>query len=108
MASKSVKTKIVATIGPATESKTKIKNLIRAGVDCFRFNIKHGEFEWHEQTLDRVRQVSEEMGRPVGIMIDLQGPEIRTGEIKGQMKLKRGEEVYLTSEKSKSPNSSSM
>lgn len=89
------KTKIVATIGPSSESKTKIKELIKAGVDCFRFNMKHGEFSWHEETLDKVRQVSEEMGRPVAIMMDLQGPEIRTGDIKGQMILKRGEEVYL-------------
>ena len=91
------KTKIVATIGPVSESEEKIKKMILAGVDCFRFNMKHGEMSWHEETMKRIRKVSKHLKRTVAILMDLQGPEIRTGKIVGgKMKLKKGERVWFT------------
>ncbi len=70
-------TKIVATIGPATETEEIIKELILAGMNVARFNTKHGTPEWHQERMRRVRKVAEEMGVAVAILLDLQGPEIR-------------------------------
>ena len=70
-------TKIVATIGPATETEEIIKELILAGMNVARFNTKHGTPEWHQERMRRVRKVAEEMGVAIGILLDLQGPEIR-------------------------------
>jgi pyruvate kinase len=92
------KTKIVATVGPASDSKDKLRKLILAGVDVFRFNMKHGELSWHKKIMQRVRMVSEEMGKPVAILMDLQGPEIRSGRLKdGKMSLKKNEQLWLVS-----------
>lgn len=70
-------TKIVATIGPATETEEAIERLILAGMNVARFNTKHGTPEWHKERLERVRRVSDRLGRPVATLLDLQGPEIR-------------------------------
>lgn len=70
-------TKIVATIGPATESVEIIEELILAGMNVARFNTKHGTVEWHAEVMRRVREVAGRLNAPVGILLDLQGPEIR-------------------------------
>lgn len=70
-------TKIVATLGPASDSETTIKRLIESGVSVFRFNTKHGTSEWHEERILRVQKVADELKINVGILLDLQGPEIR-------------------------------
>ncbi len=70
-------TKIVATIGPATESKEVLAELINAGMNVARFNTKHSTPEWHNDRVMRVREVSEQMGVPVATLLDLQGPEVR-------------------------------
>lgn len=90
------KTKIVATIGPASESVEIIEKMILEGVNVFRFNLKHNDFEWHKTTVDRVRNVSQKIKTKVGIMIDLQGPEIRL-ETKDQLpiELKEGDIFWL-------------
>lgn len=71
------RTKIVATIGPVSDSPEQIEAMIRAGVNIFRFNMKHADRAWHEERIDRVRAVCSEKGLDVGILIDLQGPEVR-------------------------------
>lgn len=71
-------TKIVATIGPASDTEEVLENLISAGMNVARFNTKHGEPEWHHERIARVRNVAQRMNQPVGVLIDLQGPEIRT------------------------------
>lgn len=70
-------TKIVATIGPVTDSEEMIEKLINAGVNVFRFNFKHGTVEWHGERIERLNKVAERMGVHIGTLIDLQGPEIR-------------------------------
>lgn len=70
-------TKIVATIGPATETEETIEQLIRSGMNVARFNTKHGTGEWHAERINRVRAVADRLKQPVGILLDLQGPEIR-------------------------------
>jgi len=70
-------TKIVVTIGPATESEAIIEQLIHSGMNVARFNTKHGTPEWHKERMQRVRQIADKLGKPIAILLDLQGPEIR-------------------------------
>lgn len=70
-------TKIVATLGPASDSEETIKKLIESGVNVFRFNTKHGTVDWHEERIKRVQKVAKELNKDLGILLDLQGPEIR-------------------------------
>jgi pyruvate kinase len=84
-------TKIVATIGPATESKEVLAQLIKAGMNIARFNTKHSTPKWHNDRIKRVREVSEELNTPVGVLLDLQGPEVRINL--------PGEEAFMVEEK---------
>ena len=78
-----VKTKIIATVGPATESKERLTELINAGVDVFRLNLAHGDRQWHESLIRRIQQTSQQQGRPIAILADLGGPKIRLGPVAG-------------------------
>ncbi|MDB5387659.1 MAG: pyruvate kinase [Planctomycetaceae bacterium] len=78
-----VKTKIIATVGPACATYEKLRDLVRAGVDVFRLNFAHGTHEWLDMIVGHIRHVSEESGRPIGILGDLSGPKIRLGELVG-------------------------
>ncbi len=92
------RTKIVATIGPATSSKVSIEKLIRSGVNALRLNFSHGTHKEHETVISHIRELSEKFAAPVTILQDLQGPKIRTGMIEnGQMKLKEGSAVEVSS-----------
>jgi pyruvate kinase len=77
------RTKIVATIGPASSSPEVLRELFAAGVDVFRFNFAHGTPEEQAEHVRRVRAISKEMGREVGIMGDLPGPKLRLGDLEG-------------------------
>lgn len=77
------RTKIVATLGPATSNEAAIRDLIEAGVDVFRLNFSHGERSVHERNVRTIRDVAQQMGRSVGILQDLQGPKIRTTTFDG-------------------------
>ncbi len=79
------KTKIVATLGPASSDVEMIRNLFKAGVDVFRMNFSHGDHADHKMRLDNVRKVEKEMGRPVGVFADMQGPKIRLGVFENEM-----------------------
>ena len=70
-------TKIIATIGPSSDSPEMIKKLIDIGVDVFRFNLKHNELSWHKEKIALVKGIAKKMNRAIGTLIDLQGPEIR-------------------------------
>jgi pyruvate kinase len=76
-------TKIIATLGPASNDPITIEALIRAGVDVFRLNFSHGSRESHVTTIERVRAAAGAVGRPVAILQDLSGPKIRTGKLEG-------------------------
>lgn len=93
------RTKIVATIGLASDNEKAIAGMIRAGANVFRFNMKHGTPEWHEERIQLVQKVANKMGVPVGILIDLQGPEIRIETAdKKPLIVEEGEEILLSSE----------
>jgi len=84
-------TKIIATIGPATEGEPEIERLILAGVDIIRLNMAHASHAWVGALAGRVRDVSARVGRQVAIMMDVKGPEIRTGRVEADIHLERGE-----------------
>lgn len=92
------KTKIVATIGPATESEEALEALIQAGMNVARFNTKHNEPAWHHERIMRVRSIARRLNKPVAVLVDLQGPEIRTELPNGQdfFPAEAGEEVLFT------------
>jgi pyruvate kinase len=77
------RTKIIATLGPASASETVIRELIAAGVDVFRLNFSHGTHDGHAAVIEKVRRVSKEAGRIVALLQDLSGPKIRTGKLRG-------------------------
>ncbi len=79
------RTKIVATIGPASSSPEMIRQLIQAGMDVARLNFSHGNYADHEKVIHHLRSISDELDMPVTIMQDLQGPKIRVGKLPGEM-----------------------
>jgi pyruvate kinase len=90
------KTKIICTLGPATEKPETIRQLIERGADVFRLNMSHAQHEWVRQIVPRIRKLSKEVSRPIGILLDTQGPAIRTGPIKTPLELKKGEIIEFT------------
>jgi pyruvate kinase len=91
------RTKIVATLGPATSSAEKIVGLMEAGVNVFRLNFSHGNREMHKSNIDLIREESKKIGRPVGVLQDLQGPKIRITTFKdGKIELEEGASFKLT------------
>lgn len=95
-------TKIVCTIGPASESEESLKKLIKAGMNVARLNFSHGTHSEHKKVISRIRAISKELGAPVSILQDLTGPKIRIGEIEdGAISLESGNEFVLTTRKTK-------
>ncbi|MER3460526.1 MAG: pyruvate kinase, partial [candidate division GAL15 bacterium] len=94
------RTKIVATVGPATAQPERIRALIETGVDVMRFNFSHGSREEHLRRIEFVRRFSAELGRPVAVLQDLQGPKIRVGGLRDHQPvvLEEGSEVVIGTE----------
>jgi pyruvate kinase len=91
------RTKIVATIGPATSSPEVLRELIQAGATTLRLNFSHGSHEDHQRNIRTIRQVSFELNQPVGILQDLQGPKIRLGKFEnGSITVQKGDPFTLT------------
>ena len=87
------KTKIVCTIGPASESVEKLVSLIEAGMNVSRLNFSHGNHEEHGARIKSIREAAEKTGKIVGILLDTKGPEIRTNNMEnGAIELETGEE----------------
>lgn len=94
------KTKIVATLGPASSSEETIRSLFEAGVDVFRLNFSHGTHEDHQKCLDIVRKIEKDTGHPIGVFADLQGPKLRLGTFEnGSIDLEQGMTLRLDLDK---------
>ncbi len=89
------KTKIIITLGPATDSEEMISELIDHGTNIIRLNMSHGRHDWVHTVVSRIRKISAEKGTQVGILMDLQGPSIRTGDLEEPFKLTVGDEVEI-------------
>jgi len=92
------KTKIICTMGPNTNDRTLMKKLVEHGMDIARFNFSHGDYAEQKERMDMLKSVREEVGKPVAILLDTKGPEIRTGLLKGSQKvtLEAGQKFVLT------------
>ncbi len=88
-------TKIIATLGPSTQSDPCLEKLIHRGVDVFRLNMAHGSGSWASDIIRRIRQVSDSVGRQVAVMMDVKGPEIRTGPLDEPIELIAGSRIHL-------------
>lgn len=94
-----IKTKIVATIGPASNSREVLEKLIEAGMNVVRLNFSHGNYEDHAKVIRTIRSLSRSLSKPVGILLDLQGPKIRVGKLENgkPVRLKRNHKFSITS-----------
>ena len=94
------KTKIIATLGPASNTRKVLKEMITAGMNVARLNFSHGDYETHGESIKLIRSLSRTMNRHVGILLDLQGPKIRTGKLKdgGPVYLETGESIRITTQ----------
>lgn len=90
------KTKIVATIGPASNNKEMLKALAREGVDVFRLNFSHGKHEDHQKVVNFIREINDELGTHIAILQDLQGPKIRVNEMEPGVEIKAGDTITIT------------
>src|ERR1700739_2632583 len=99
MGGPSKRTKIVATIGPASDTEEMLRRLIDSGMDVARLNFSHRSAEQAKPLVERIRKVADELGVFVAILGDLRGPRIRVGEMEnGVIELQKGNKVTLTSE----------
>jgi len=96
------KTKILATIGPSSEKITKIEKLILSGVDAFRINCSHTNESQFKNYIANIRKVEKKLKKPIGILIDLQGPKLRIGEIENNIPLKKGQKILFVNNKKSS------
>ncbi len=96
------KTKIVATIGPASSPPDMLRKLLMSGVDVVRLNFSHGEYDFYSSVIRTIRQLDRELGTHTALLADLQGPKLRIGEMAdGPIELKEGDELVITTEQVK-------
>ena len=93
------RTKILATIGPASSSEEMIYRLLTSGVDAFRLNFSHGKHDEHARTIATIREVATELGRYIPIVGDIQGPKLRIGDVEGVQQLETGQPFLISTEK---------
>lgn len=94
--------KIVATLGPASDDRATIQALFEAGANVFRLNFSHGKHEDHQRRMDTIRAIEHDSGRPIGVLLDLQGPKLRVGTFAGgPVQLKEGQAFRLDLDESK-------
>jgi pyruvate kinase len=98
------KTKIVATVGPASSSKEMLRALIKEGVDVFRLNFSHGKHEDHLKVIQNVRELNKELGTHIALLQDLQGPKIRVNEVEEGVVIVSGQELIITTRQMKGNN----
>ncbi len=92
------KTKIVATIGPATSSVEMLEKIILAGVDVCRLNFSHGTYEQHQEVINNIRTLNEKLGANIALLQDLQGPKLRIGKVEGEIHLTENQFILVTTE----------
>ncbi len=94
------RTKIVATLGPASNSPDSLRALISAGIDAVRLNLSHGTHADHAKSAWLVREIAADVGRPVALIADLQGPKLRIGDLREPIMLTKGEQITVSAEAS--------
>ena len=92
------RTKIVATVGPASRSREQLERLVLAGVNVFRLNFSHGTHEEHLAVIGSVREIAARLHRPIALLQDLSGPKIRTGRVRDGVLLVNGARLAITTD----------
>ena len=93
------KTKVVCTIGPVSENKEMMTKLVEEGMNVARLNFSHGDYEEHGNRMKLIREVSKELKKPIGILLDTKGPEIRLGDFQdGGVQLDKGDVVTVVND----------
>src|SRR6476646_5407763 len=90
------KTKIICTLGPASEKPEMLRQLVHEGANVFRLNMSHAQHDWVREIIPRIRAIAQELGRSVAVLMDTQGPAIRTGDLKTELHLKPGDMLEFT------------
>ncbi len=100
MQQKQKRTKIVCTMGPACDNDETIREMMKAGMNVARFNFSHGSYEEHQGRIERVRRCAREVGKPIGILLDTKGPEVRTGLLEDHAKVEvnAGDKIIVTAQ----------
>ena len=91
-------TKIISTLGPASDTDAVLDALIAAGTDIFRLNFSHGSRDDHARTAQLVRDAEAAVGRPIALIADLQGPKLRVGDIDQEIELTNGDSIVIAGE----------
>ena len=90
------KTKIICTIGPASENKKVLTEMVKSGMDIMRMNFSHGSHEEHQKKIDLIREINKELNSNVSILLDTKGPEIRTGDFEnGCVEFKKNTDITI-------------
>ena len=92
------KTKIICTLGPSTDSYDTLVEMVNAGMNVVRFNMAHGDYEASQKRMDLVKQVRDDLKVPLAIMVDIKGPEVRTGQVDNPYKVNKGDTIIFTGE----------
>src|SRR3990167_4508689 len=93
------RTKIVATIGPASEKPATLEKMIKAGMNVCRLNMSHGDYAWHKNAISCIRVAAKKVGEPVAVLVDLQGPKARIGELRVKSdELRVGQKIIFTTD----------
>lgn len=93
------KTKVICTIGPTCEKAEMLRDMCRAGMDVARLNFSHGTYEDHQRRIDLIKEIREELGLPIAIMLDTKGPEYRIKAFEnGKVTLRDGDEFTFTTD----------
>ena len=90
-----IKTKIICTIGPETESFEMLQRMAGAGMNIVRLNMSHGDHNWHQRVIKHIKTLNRQVKFPIAIMLDTQGPEIRTGHLASDLDLKKGSVISI-------------
>ncbi|MBT7410589.1 MAG: pyruvate kinase [Methylococcales bacterium] len=91
-----INTKIICTIGPATESYEMLNEMHKSGMNIVRLNMSHGTHEWHEKIIKQVKSLNKKLKFPIALLLDTKGPEIRTGDLANNLDLKTGEKIWVS------------
>ena len=102
------KTKIICTIGPATESLEMLENLANAGMNVARLNMSHGNHESHKKVIDSIKILNSRLNHPIAVLLDTQGPEIRTGDMANDLHLHEGDTISIVARGAEDVESSSI
>ena len=102
------KTKIICTIGPATDSLEMLENLANAGMNVARLNMSHGTHESHRKVIDAIRVLNLKLNHPIAVLLDTQGPEIRTGDMANDLHLNDGDTISIVARGAEDVESSSI